>query len=241
MSNPDFYARSERGLRTRNDDAYCAERIGDYLVFAIAEGLAGHPYGDIASMAAIESLKGTVKSTSGSPQDILTTAIRNADAEIRALSRRSPKHAGLATRLVACIIDKKMGCTVIDIGGENCYVITENSIENALDTARARHLSGSRPLPHPTNQPPSLSDMISHALGEPYRLRDTDFSKFTLGNEFLLLSSDGLTDVLGKEGIAEIVRKNEGNIDITCEVLVQEAMNNGSDSTITVVLIHGKE
>jgi len=34
-------------------------------------------------------------------------------------------------------------------------------------------------------------------------------------------------------------RKHEGNIDATCEVLVQEAMNAGSGSTITVVLVHG--
>lgn len=239
MSNPDFYALSERGLRTRNDDAFCAEQIGDYFVFAIADGLAGHSYGDVASRTAIKALKDAVKKTVGSPQEVLTTGIRSADAEIRALSRSSPKHAGLATTLVACLIDGKMGCTVLDVGGENCYVITKSTIENAQDTARARQLPGSRPVPHATHHPPLLSDMISHTLGEPYRLRETDFSKFTLGNEFLLLGSDGLTEILGKKGIAEIVRKHEGSIEATCEMLVQEAMNAGSESTITVILVHG--
>ena len=70
--------------------------------------------------------------------------------------------------------------------------------------------------------------MISHTLGEPYRLGETDFSKFTLGNEFLLLGSDGLMKILGKKGIAEIVRKYEGSIEATCEMLVEEAMNAGS-------------
>jgi hypothetical protein len=58
-----------------------------------------------------------VKNTCGSPQDVLVTGIRNVDAEIRALSKRSQKHAGLATTLVACLNDEKMGSTVLDIGG----------------------------------------------------------------------------------------------------------------------------
>jgi protein phosphatase len=239
MSIPDFNALSERGVRTRNDDAFCAEEIGDYFVFAIADGLAGHPYGDVASMTAIEALKDAVRKTSGSPQEVLMTGIRKADAEIRELSNHSPKHAGLATTLIACLIDEKMGCTVLDVGGENCYVITKNTIRNAQETVRARHLAGPRPASVANHQPPLLSDMISHALGEPHRLSDTDFSKFILRNEFLLLGSDGLTEILGKKRIAEIVRKNEESIDAACEMLVQEAMNAGSESTITVILVHG--
>ena len=116
MSRFDFFALSERGLRTRNDDAYCSEQIGDYYVFAIADGLDGHPFGDIASMTAIDAIRDAVKNTPGSPRDRLVSGIRNADAEVRALSLQSPKHAALATKLVVCLIDEKMGCTVLDAG-----------------------------------------------------------------------------------------------------------------------------
>lgn len=67
MSRFDFFALSERGLRTRNDDAYCSEQIGDYYVFAIADGLDGHPFGDIASTTAIDAIRDAVKNTPGSP------------------------------------------------------------------------------------------------------------------------------------------------------------------------------
>jgi serine/threonine protein phosphatase PrpC len=70
-------------------------------------------------------------------------------------------------------------------------------------------------------------------------MKNSDFSTFILKNEFLLISSGGLTDFLSDETIAAIIRKTDGNIEVACEKLVQEAMLAGSESTITVVLAHG--
>lgn len=238
MSPLEFSALSERGMRERNDDAFCAEKIGSYYLFAIAEGLPTLPYGDLASRTAIDALRAIVKKTKGSAQEILIAGIRQAEANVRALAQH-PKHAGLATTLVACLVDTKMNCTVLDIGDRNCMVITQASTDNARAIAKARHLPGSPAAAHPAPRPPALSDMISHVLGEPYRMKDAEFPAFVLGNEFLLISSGGLTDVLDKEAIAAIVRKNEGSIDAACETLVQEAMKAGSERTITAVLVHG--
>ena len=52
-----FYARSDAGLRDINEDSYCAERIGDYSVFAVADGHGGHAAGEVASAIAIECLR----------------------------------------------------------------------------------------------------------------------------------------------------------------------------------------
>lgn len=238
MSPLEFSALSERGMRERNDDAFCAEKIGSYHLFAIAEGLPTHPYGDLASRTAIDALRAVVGKTKGSAQEILIAGIRQAEADVRVLAQL-PKHTGLATTLVACLVDTKMNCTVLDIGDRNCMVITKSSTDNARTIAKARHLPGSPAAAHPAPRPPALSDMISHVLGEPYRMKDADFPVFVLGNEFLLISSGGLTDVLDKEAIAGIIRKNEGSIDAACETLVQEAMKAGSERTISVVLVHG--
>ncbi len=241
MSRMDFFALSERGLRTKNDDAYCAEQIGSYFAFAIAGGLAGHPYGDIASRTVIDALKSAVMDTSGSAIAVLSSAIRNADAEIRVPSQTSPEYTGLVTKLVVCIIDEKMKCTVLDTREGNCYIISKSMIENPRNTAKVQYLPGSHSLPHKTIVSPSLPDMISHVLGDPHRMKDEDFSTFMLGDEFILLSSDGLAHVLNKESIAGIVRKNEESPEAACEALVQGAMKAGSESTITVVLMHGTE
>jgi serine/threonine protein phosphatase PrpC len=80
--------------------------------------------------------------------------------------------------------------------------------------------------------------MVSHVPGEPHRLKDHDFSAFTLTDEFLLLASDGLTDLLSSDTIAATVRKNRASPEAACQALVREAMQAGSTRTITVVLVH---
>jgi protein phosphatase len=234
MSRLDFFALSERGLRERNDDAWCAEKVGDRYIFALADGLAGHPYGDIASLTAINTLKGAVNTAPAAK--VLAAGIRQAEAEVQALSRQSPEHTGLATQLVACLIDRNLACTVIDVMGKSCMLIGKKSIRTARDASRAEHPPGSGPVAAPPS--PSLADMISHVLGEPHRLKDTDFSPFTLHDEFLLLATDGLTDFLSRETIAAIVRENRSSPEAACQALVREAMQAGSDRTITVVLVH---
>ena len=238
MSDIKFSARSERGLRTRNDDAYCAEQVGDYFLFAVAGSPPGQPAGDIAGRTAIDALKTTVVNRSGSSRDTLITGVRNADAEVRALSLKSHEHAGLTTKLVACLLDTSMECTVLDTGEGNCIVVSGRTIEPARRFARLRKTPGSR---HEEGAPPNplLSDMISHVLGAPHRLKDLDFSEFFLGDGYLVLCSDGLTQVLKKEAIGIIIGKNDGNLETACEEMVNEAMTAGSESTVTVILVHG--
>ncbi len=236
MSRIDFSALSERGMRERNDDAYIAEQVGGHFLLAIADGLSHHPYGDLASTTAIEALRNAVKTNPGTARDALTAGIKRADAEVKALSLRSPTHAGLATTLIACLIDKDRVCTVIDISEKNCNVITRTAILGAREMEKTHPRPGSHAAPFAPPRPPSLADMIGHVLGEPYRLKDANFSEFVLGSDFLLLSSDGLTDVLSSDAIAGIVRKNELSPDAAVEALVQEAMKAGSEGTITVIL-----
>lgn len=238
MSRIEFFARSERGLRTHNDDAYCAEQVGDNFLFAVAGSPPGHLSCEIASRTAIEALKTAVVNRSGSSRDILIKGVRNADTEVRALSLKSHEHAGMTTKLVACLIDTPLECTVLDTGEGNCIVVSGSTIEPARRFARLRKPHGSRNgqgIP----PPPILSDMISHVLGAPHRLKDMDFSEFSLDDSFLVLGSDGLTQALRKEAIGIIIGKNEGNLATACEEMVKEAMKAGSESTVTVILVHG--
>ena len=57
--------------------------IGNFPVFAVADGLAGHPAGRIASDIAISSLIRAVHIKMGSPRTILENAVHDADMQIR--------------------------------------------------------------------------------------------------------------------------------------------------------------
>jgi serine/threonine protein phosphatase PrpC len=74
MSSVHFFALSERGLRDNNENSFCAERIGEYPVLAVADGLGGHAVDEIASGIAIECMKNAVKFSEGN----IKTMLRNA-------------------------------------------------------------------------------------------------------------------------------------------------------------------
>ena len=78
------------------------------------------------------------------------------------------------------------------------------------------------------------------AIGDPEVVISPDFYELSLRNAFLLLSSDGLQDFVGKETIQKVVVSNRDNLQKSCEDLVTMALEAGSDDNITVVLFHGE-
>ena len=238
MPGISYSALSEHGVRPENDDAFITAQIGDYVVCAVADGVPGHPDGAAASRTAIDAFRESLKGPRGTARELLVAAVRKADAAVGALSPSTPGHKAPATTLTACLIDRKNTCTLLDIAGTNALVINGATAEYAAAAARSRRPAS---LPAPAARPPepSLAEMVSHVLGAPYRLKDSDPVEFVLGSEFLLIASDGLTDHLDAGAIAAIVRDAGGSSDAACERLVQEAMRAGSESTITVILVHG--
>lgn len=80
--------------------------------------------------------------------------------------------------------------------------------------------------------------MISHTLGEPHILQLSDFITVNIKDLFLLISSEGLHNFVMRKWIAEIVLDNGENVETSCQQLVREAQQAGSERTITIVL-HG--
>jgi len=98
-----FCAISEKGKRRKNEDAYLAEKIGKYYVFAVADGMGGHAAGDIASKIAIMELKEILRRFDDEPKNLLRKAFRKANNEV--LSYSKIVRAEMGTTLVACLLN----------------------------------------------------------------------------------------------------------------------------------------
>jgi PPM family protein phosphatase len=128
-----FYARSDPGLRDINEDCYCAERIGDYSVFAVADGLGGYAAGEVASAIAIDCLRNAFKLDGGDPKHALQEAVSEADKQILEHGEKSPDSRGMATTFIAAVVDDELNCMVINIGDSRAHFITADDITTTKD------------------------------------------------------------------------------------------------------------
>jgi protein phosphatase len=235
-----FAARSDKGLREINEDSSCAEQIGDYSVFGVADGLGGLAAGEVASAIAIECLKNTFRLTGGDPKDALQEAISDADSQILAHGEKFPESHGMATTLIAAVVDEDLNCTVINVGDSRAHFITADDIAITKDHSYVNELVERGEIqPEDTWKHP-LSNVVCQAVGDPEGTIRPDFYEANLRNTFLLLSSDGLHDFVEKEKIKEVVIANGNKLKKSCKDLVAMALEAGSDDNITVVLVHGE-
>lgn len=235
MAQVHFFALSDRWIGGVNTDAFCAEMIGKYHVFAVAEGLSDLPGEVSASGIAISCLREIVESRAGSPSALLGEVVRESEARIISSIARSQEQAKDATLLCACLVDENLGCTILDVGEGNAYLIDADRIVPAREYQIPSRLA---PAPAESDEK-KRALMISHTLGEPRMLRSSDILTIPIRDRFLLISSGGLHDFVAKETIREIVMKNGENVETSCEQLREEALRAGSERTITLVIVHG--
>ncbi len=235
-----FSARSDPGLREINEDSSCAEQIGDYYVFGVADGLGGHAAGDVASAIAIECLRNAFRLNDTDPKDALLEAVSEADNQIRTYGEKHTDSRGMATTIIAAVVDKDLNCTVINVGDSRAHFITADDVATTKDHSLVNEMAERGEIQPEDLWRHPLSNVLCQAIGDPEGVIQPDFYEINLRNTYLLLSSDGLHDFVGTEKIQEVVLANGGKLKKSCKALVEIALEAGSDDNITVLLVHGE-
>lgn len=239
MSGLCFFALSEKGLRDNNEDSCCAERIGDYDVLALADGLGGHECGEVASGIAIECLKSAMIFFEGNMRTLLGNAVFDAHEKILSESEKSQSERGMATTFIAACVDDDLNCTIVNLGDSRAHIISPGDVKTTKDHSYVNELLDAGEISPAEAWQHPLSTVLTQAVGDPDSVLKPDFYEVNLHNTFLLLSSDGLHDFVTMERIREIIMANGEDVEKSARELVKEALALGSDDNITVVLAHG--
>jgi PPM family protein phosphatase len=220
-------------VRRRNEDAL---HVGQSL-FAIADGLGGHPAGDVASDVVIQSLKQFDRPSD--PDELPTTLGRAIKAANEALAKRiadEPELAGMGSTLVA-LMWSDTTATIANLGDCRAYLArrqasgTYVSIKQITEDHTYAHLVAD------AEDVPNLPERLARWLDGRSDGRSPDLASWNLrdGDRFLLCS-DGLSSYVPLELIEAAVRSSLSPSAVA-ERLVAAAMENGGPDNVTVLVV----
>ena len=190
---------TEIGERNTNEDALLEEP--ELRLWAVADGLGGHRHGEVASATALHALKSAVLAGNG-----LAEAVAAAN---RATWREARKRGSdMGTTVVALRLHPAT-FEVAWLGDSRGYHwdgarLTQLTTDH---TEVQEWVEQGRLVPDQARAHP-YGHVLTRALGlEPEVAVDTREGSLT-GSELFLLCSDGLTDTLGSDRMAEVIRAN---------------------------------
>lgn len=236
-----FYLTDSGKVRSHNEDnlIIVKNKNNEYLM-AVADGMGGHKAGEIASSIAINHLSSeySLIDSMGSKEDAIAW-FRNIVCEINDLifkyTNENPESKGMGTTLVMCLLTNSY-LLFGNIGDSSGFVKKDGKLFKVTkDHTLVNLLISSGELNEEDAKFHPKKNVLMKALGavNPAEIDIFDVEKNIDG---ILLSSDGLTNMLSIEQI-ENVLKLDISLEDKAKKLITKSNNRGGPDNISVALL----
>jgi PPM family protein phosphatase len=232
-------------VRANNEDSTYINRKSKILM--IADGMGGHNGGEIASKLAVETISKylTNRIENNIIKEIkidnyLIQAFNLANYKIRIQGSCNSSLHNMGTTVVLCVISESNNLHIANIGDSRLYIlniqkekISKLTIDHTLiaNQERGRRISKENVDKHP------FRHILTQALGVSEQINPYLTNCKWHQGEYLLLCSDGLTDMIYENEILDIFKDNyKKKCDQICKSLVEKAINNGGLDNVTVIV-----
>ena len=194
--------------RDENQDVAVALAIGgngpasvnENFLLVVADGMGGHPAGDVASQIAMNTLVEAFPTLPGGDLGLaMKQAYRRANEAVFQAGEDEPTHAGMGTTLTSALLHGKYA-TIANVGDSRAYLLRGDALTQVTrdHTVVAEEVVQGRLTADAARRDPRRN-LLTHVIGtHPWlesKLPDV-FELALLPGDRLLLCSDGLYDVL---------------------------------------------
>ena len=235
----DVWGITHRGVvRQQNQDAFATRKLEDGRIIAVVcDGMGGARAGNVASTMAVELFMDQFAREPGeNDQERLQAAAALANREVFQRSSSDQDCAGMGTTLVAALAGQEEA-VILNEGDSRAYHINEGGIalvtrDHSLveDMVERGELTREQARTHPHK------NLITRALGAEPHLAADCFRQSLVPGDYLLLCSDGLSNVVTEQELLYEVIHGDG-ADTCCQRLLDIALGRGAPDNVTVVLI----
>ena len=237
------YAKSDIGkVREINQDYYhISDSLDEVQLYMLADGMGGYNGGEIASKLAIQSAKSYIENNfkeiekdKDSIIQLVGSSMEYANMVVYEKSKEDKELEGMGTTLEVCLIYNNKAY-IGHIGDSRIYRIRKDFIRKLTqDHSYVQKLVKDGTITKEEAEHHPKKNMLMKALGCNAFVEPDVSVKGFLREDILLMTSDGLTNMVKQEDIFKIAK---GNIEKAPIKLVELANENGGLDNITVVVI----
>jgi serine/threonine protein phosphatase PrpC len=240
---------TDPGKRSSQQDVALA--VPEVALFVVADGMGGHPAGDVAAALAADAVRRAVRERAAQRAAdayvrepdldsrrrlfaVLRSAVEDANDRVLAAADRDPRRKGMGTTLDVVWLARDHAF-VAHVGDSRVYLARSSAVlqltQDHAESAEAA-VRGER---RPRRRRRRGYDCLLNAVGlAPKITVDTLFVDLRRGDR-LLLCSDGIHGAVGPEAVlGEILR--EGTAEDAARTLVARGVEQGDDNATAVVI-----
>lgn len=226
-------------VRTANQDYVYAsvEPVGSLPnLFVVADGMGGHQAGDYASRYTVENLVSYLQYTENSQiVPLLREGILKVNTMLYQESKEKPELSGMGTTLVAAVADENT-LYVANVGDSRLYLVRDRIRQVTKDHSYVEELVSLGRLERGSKDYKDKKNIITRAVGTEDKLLVDFFEVGLEPGDFILMCSDGLSNMLEDVEMEEIVG-SDLELEEKAEKLITVANDNGGKDNIAVVLV----
>ena len=230
-------------VRPQNQDAFHMEQLDrNTLLCIVCDGMGGAKSGNIASSLAVDVFVQEIKRTwtSSMTQEkinqMLHSAVKLANFTVFDQAQQFEEFDGMGTTLVAVLLHHRHA-TVVHVGDSRAYRVNADGIwQMTKDHSLVQMMVERGELTQEMARTYPGKNFITRAIGtEPIVMCDISNLELAKG-EFLLLCTDGLSNVLDEQEMLFEIVHGVNRADC-CQRLLEIAKNRGAPDNVTSVLM----
>ena len=238
--------RTETGhVRASNQDALAI--LNDCGVWIVADGMGGHPAGDIAAQTAVAMAAQRARERAAwlrehpsAAAEFVADLVTSADRGIHDLMLAKPSLKGMGTTFVALAIPStSMSLAhIAHLGDSRAYFYRMGQLKQLTRDhtlvekwVQRGQIDAATALTHPERH------VLTKCLGMGVDMKPELTETPVAPHDLIMLCSDGLTKMLNDAAIASVLSRANGDPYRACHHLIEQALNNGGEDNVTVIVV----
>lgn len=241
----EFVAKTDVGLRrSNNEDSYFAKKYSDDVaLYIVADGLGGYEGGEIASrLLTLKMSRYFEKHLNDNLKDekfiseMLLNSLEKINNDIYKMEKTNQKYNGMGTTVViVAVIYEKI--YFLSVGDSRLYFIDDNMkrIKQVTeDDTYVNTLLKTNAIEQKDVENHPQKHVLTKAIGV-FKEVNTKVNVLNENNGYLLLCTDGLTNMLDNKAILQILKLNK--FEYVADEYIKKANENGGVDNTTVVVV----